>query len=301
MKNDFDAMLLISFGGPNSFDEVRPFLANVLRGRPVPPARIEKVVEQYAAIGGASPLNKITARQAESLAAQLKANGDARKVYVGMKNWPPYIKDAVIAMKNDNVKRALGVPLAPHRSEASWEKYVQSADEAVAETGASGMQIKYCEPWHTHPLFIEAICKRVRESFPSGEDLNGWHGLFTAHSIPVEMDKQSGYSAQILETVRAVTEKIGCEKWSVCYQSRSGRPDEPWLEPDINLKINELASSGIRSIFAVPVGFVCDHVEVLFDLDMQARKTAETAGLNWKRVSTVGEHPQFIRMLAELQ
>lgn len=258
-------------------------------------------MEQYRAIGGRSPYNELTFRQAECLAALLREKGTPLKIYVGMRNWPPTLRETLYKMRREGVRRAVGLVLAPHRSQASWERYLEAVEEARKELGAESISIDYCGPWHDHPLFIEAIAQSIRETLgdrPVLESSNAW--IFTAHSIPVEMDQESGYSKQVMATSARVAEKLGPAAWHLAYQSRSGRPEQPWLEPDVGDKIRELASKGTKTVLAVPVGFLCDHVEVLYDLDVKAAKAAEDAGVNFLRAKTVNDHPLFIAMLADL-
>lgn len=293
-----DAVLLIAFGGPEKFEDVRPFLANVLRGRPVPPERVELVVEQYRLIGGRSPMNEITFRQANALESLLKMKGRPLKVFVGMRNWPPMIEATLRKMKAEGIRKAAGIVLAAHRSEASWERYrlaVTEAQQKLSSEGNGAPEIFYPESWHRHPLLIEAIADNVRQSHETAE-----HWIFTAHSIPVPMDQASNYSGQIRETVESVMRYFPKQKWHLAYQSRSGSPRDPWLEPDVGDKIQELARQGAKSVFVVPVGFLVDHVEVLYDLDIKAKKAAESVGIKFSRAKTVNDHPKFIELLAEL-
>lgn len=291
----YNAVLLIAFGGPEKFEDVRPFLANVLRGRPVPPERIETVVEQYRAIGGRSPLNEITVSQALALAGKLTELRLSLPVYIGMRNWTPYLRETLERMREDGVYRAFAIIMAPHRSPASWEKYRDAAEQARADLkAADAPELVYVPAWHEHPLFIEAIADRVKAA--GAPDDAAW--IFTAHSIPVEQDRVSDYSGQMRRTAELVARALGKKEWHIAFQSRSGNPQEEWLEPDIGDRIAELAAKGARSALAIPVGFVCDHVEVLFDLDIKARKAAEERGIRFFRAKTVEDHPRFIEMLA---
>jgi ferrochelatase len=234
----YNAVLLIAFGGPEKFEDVRPFLANVLRGRPVPPERIETVVEQYRAIGGKSPLNEITVRQALALAGQLAECRLPLPVYIGMRNWTPYLSETLHRMREDGVYRALAIVMAPHRSPASWEKYREAAEAArLGLNAADAPELVYADAWHEHPLFIEAVADRVREA--QAPDDAVW--IFTAHSIPSEQDRVSGYSRQIRKTAELVAQKLGRSEWHLAFQSRSGNPQEEWLDPDVGDFIAELA------------------------------------------------------------
>ena len=297
-----DAVLLIAFGGPTRAEEVRPFLANVVRGRAVPPERIEEVVRHYAAIGGRSPLNDLTLRQARKLEAALAATGPALPVYVGMRSWEPYLADTLARMAADGTRRAVAVILAPHACEASRERYTEQVDAACAALGPRAPEIRYAGAWHTHPLFVTAVADATTAALvtlPAARRA-GAVLVFTAHSVPVAMAGRSPYVAEIAASAEAVAGRLGRTRWQVAYQSRSGGPREPWLEPDVKDALSTLAAAGVRDVVVVPVGFVCDHVEVLYDLDVEARAAASALGLGFARAGTVNDHPLFIRMLAEV-
>jgi len=293
-----DGVLLLAFGGPTRAEEVRPFLANVLRGRSVPAERVEEVVRHYEAIGGRSPLNDLTFRQAHKLEATLAVTGPALRVYVGMRNWEPYVADTLVQMAGDGVRHAVGVILSPHASEASRERYMEEVNAA----GARAPTVRWVGAWHTHPLFVTAIADAVTAALVTLPAARRAAAplVFTAHSVPVAMAARAPYVAEVTASARAVAERLGRTRWQVAYQSRSGSPHEPWLEPDVNDALRALAADGARDVVVVPVGFVCDHVEVLYDLDVAARATARAAGLGFARASTVNDHPLFIQMLAEV-
>jgi ferrochelatase len=299
--NKFEAVLLIAFGGPTKKEEIRPFLADVTRGLPIPPERIEAVAQHYEVIGGCSPLNELTFRQADALRALLKREGIELPVYVGMRNWSPYLTDALAQMAADGVARAIGVILSSFQSEASWERY-QQAVALARERVRNAPTVEYVAPWFDHPSFIAAAADRVTQAFRNvpGESRSCAPLIFTAHSIPVAMANASPYVAQLTTSSRLVAEQISHSRWLVAYQSRSGNPREPWLEPDINEAIRAVASEGVQHVVVSPIGFVCDHVEVLYDLDIQARATAETIGLTFHRARAVNDHPEFVRLLAEV-
>jgi ferrochelatase len=302
LTEPFDAVLLIGFGGPTSMAEVRPFLDNVLRGRPVPPERVEAVVHHYEIIGGKSPFNELTFRQARALEAQLRAAGLALPVYVGMRTWTPYLQDTLQRMAADGVRRAVGIIMAPHQTEASWGRYERAVSAARAELGATVPAVDYVNEWHAHPLFIDAVSDNVGTALrqvPS-ERRTSAALVFTAHSVPTAMAAASPYVQQITESARLVAEGSGHPQWTLAYQSRSGNPHEPWLGPDINEVVRQLAGAGARDVVVAPIGFVCDHVEVLYDLDIETRQIAQDLGLNFVRAATVNDHPAFIRMLADV-
>ena len=297
-----DGVLLLAFGGPTRAEEIRPFLANVLRGRSVPPERVEEVVRHYAAIGGRSPLNDLTFGQAHKLEATLAATGPALRVYVGMRNWEPYLADTLARMAADGVRRAVGVILSPHASEASRERYLEEVEAARAALGVRAPEVRWVGSWHTHPRFVSALADAVTAALVTLPAVRRAAAplVFTAHSVPVAMAARAPYVAEVTASARAVAEKVGRTRWQVAFQSRSGSPHEPWLEPDVNDALRALAADGARDVVVVPVGFVCDHVEVLYDLDVAARATARAAGLGFARASTVNDHPLFIQMLAEV-
>jgi ferrochelatase len=296
-----DSVLVIGFGGPTQPSEIRPFLQNVVRGRNVPPERLEEVARHYEAIGGRSPYNDWTFRQARALEERLTTIGQPLPVYVGMRNWDPLLADTIGQMNRDGVRCAAGVIMAPHRSPTSWDRYQLDVQRAKEASG-SGPEVTYLEPWHAHPLFLEAMAQRAEES--SGHTRSAWPDsvplVFTAHSIPVSMADASRYAEETNESGAGIAQILGARIWSVAYQSRSGDGRTPWLEPDINDVIREVAGRGVREMVLAPVGFLCDHVEVLFDLDIEARQTAEALGVTFHRAGTVGDHPCFIQMLADL-
>jgi len=290
-----DAVLLIAFGGPERMEDVRPFLDNVLRGRPVPRERYEEVVHHYELIGGKSPLNELTFAQANGLRAALAAEGPALPVYVGMRNWSPYVADTLAEMQVDGVRHALAVILAPHRAEASWERYQGAVAAGRALLGRDALAVTWARPWFDHPLFIETMASRTRDALAQAPSAPL---VFTAHSIPVGMAGESPYVRELTTSARLTAAAIGRDDFTLAYQSRSGGPRDPWLEPDVNDVIRELATRGAPAVVLVPIGFVCDHVEVRYDLDVEARATADRCGVRLVRAETANDHPAFARMLA---
>jgi protoporphyrin/coproporphyrin ferrochelatase len=298
----YDALLLIAFGGPDKMDDVRPFLANVLKGRPIPPQRLAEVVHHYELFNGHSPLNEITFRQAAALQALLEREGPRLPVYVGLRNWHPYFHETLKKMAQDGVKRALGFILSAQQSEAGWERYQENIVAAREQFGPSAPVIEYIPEWHTHPLFIATEVELAQQAFaqlpPERQDRAAL--LFTAHSVPLAMPGTPRYVEQISAGARLVAEQIGHVQWSVVYQSRSGDPRTPWLEPDIGTVLPRLAADGVRDVVVVPIGFVCDHIEVLYDLDTEAQRIATAHGVNMIRARTVNDHPTFVRMMVEV-
>jgi ferrochelatase len=286
-----DHLLLIGFGGPEKPEEVRPFLERLTQGTRIPEERLQEVESHYRLTGGSSLYN----RHAQRLAEKLREQSDL-PVFLGMRNWRPFLSDTLREIAGKGLRRGAAVVLAPHRSEASFGRYVKSLEESVREAAAPA-EYQILPSWHNHPLFVEAQADRVR---PLLNGNPGVHLLFTAHSIPLEMANASSYAAEIAVSAGAVAAAVGAERWSVAYQSRSGPPGQPWLEPDVLAEIRRLKTEGVRTVIAVPIGFLFDHTEVLYDLDVEAKQTAEREGLEFLRAPTVMDHPQFVRMFAEL-
>jgi len=298
----YDTVLLLAFGGPNSPQEIRPFLHRVLQGVPVLPTRIEEVARHYEAVGGRSPLTELTFKQARALENELRKRGQALPVYVGLRHSQPFIREALGQMVANGVKHALGFILSAHRTEASWDRYQNSVAAAQRELGGNYPKIDYCPGWHSQPLFIQAWAELI--GMELGKISPARRGsatlVFTAHSVPAAMAAGSPYVAEIHETARLIAAQLRHDRWSVAYQSRSGNPREPWLEPDILSVIRVVKDQGAEEAVIAPIGFVCDHVEVLYDLDVEARKGAEEAGLGFHRTRCVNDHPLFVRMMADV-
>jgi protoporphyrin/coproporphyrin ferrochelatase len=296
-----DAVLMIGFGGPTRADEVRPFLDNVLRGRPVPRERYEEVVHHYDLLGGRSPYNDHTMRQATALREALAKDGARVPVAVGMRSWHPYIADSMRALADgpQGARRLLGFIMAAHRSEASFERYQASVNDACAAMGEAAPAVVYPQTWHDHPLFIAAMAARAREAYERFDlpERSRTRLIFTAHSIPLAMAQAGPYVEQLTQSARLVAAALGIDTWQFAYQSRSGNPREPWLEPDIKETIRSLDA---KAAVVVPLGFLCDHVEVLYDLDIEAAQIARAAGIRMERAPTLGDHPLFIEMMASI-
>jgi protoporphyrin/coproporphyrin ferrochelatase len=297
-----DSVLLVAFGGPTARHEIRPFLEIVTRGRGVSADRLEEVARHYGQMpGGRSPLAELTFAQAHGLEQALAQAGPALPVFVGMRNWHPFLDETLAEMAGKGARRALGVILSPFRTEASWERYMQDVAEARARV-AGAPEVGFAPAWFEYPRFIAAVADRARAALGElPEDAQASTPLvFTAHSVPVAMAEASPYVSDLTAAARAVARRLGHARWSVAYQSRSGSPREPWLEPDVAAVLRRLAADGERHAVVVPIGFVCDHVEVLYDLDVEARRVAAAAGLSLQRAATVNDHPEFIAMLVEL-
>lgn len=297
--NRFDAVLLIAFGGPENPDEVRPFLERVTAGRRIPRARLDEVVRHYERIGGRSPLNELTRRQADALRRRLARDGVHMPVYVGMRNWRPFLHETLAEMGAGGHRRVWGIILSAFRTEASWDRYVAGVEAACARPGAPA--VEYAQPWSHRPLFVRAVADRIASAI---EGIPREHRsaplVFTAHSVPRSMADGSPYVEQFREASRRVAEGLGRADWTLAYQSRSGRPEDPWLGPDVTETLDGLARAGEKAVIAAPIGFVCDHVEVLYDLDVEARQRARDMGVSFYRAPAVNDHPLFIDLLAGL-
>lgn len=294
----YGAVILIGFGGPRSAAEIRPFLDRVTAGRPIPRERYEEVVHHYEAIGGRSPFNKITERQAAALRERLAHQRVKIPVVVGMRNTPPWLDDALGELALGGVRRALGFVLAAHRCEASFDRYLRNVEEARERVGLASPVVDYLGEWHAHPLFIEAAADRVDDALARLEPAvrDRARLIFSAHSIPAAMAAASAYVEQLRESARLIAERLGMREWTLAFQSRSGSPRDPWLEPDVCDVLRGLKG---QAAVVAPIGFICDHVEVLYDLDVEAARVAREAGVTMVRAATVGEHPRFIEMIAE--
>jgi ferrochelatase len=219
-----------------------------------------------------------------------------------MRNWHPYLKETLVRIRDDGLSRVIGLILSPQRNEAGWDRYQENVREAREEIGPGAPQVSFLPGWYAHPLFIEAVAARVARALGklTPDQRAGAELVFTAHSIPTKMAEASGYVQQIDTAARAVAEHVGYGSYNIAYQSRSGSPREPWLEPDIGDLIRARAAAGTQRLVLAPIGFVCDHVEVLYDLDIEAKRIATEEGIDLVRAQTVNDHPAFIRMMASL-
>jgi ferrochelatase len=293
----FDALLVVAFGGPEGMDDVMPFLENVTRGRNVPHERLEEVAEHYARFGGLSPINAQNRALTAALGPELDAHGIDLPIYLGNRNWHPFLEDTLRAMKSDGVTRALAFFTSAYSSYSSCRQYRENIVDAQAAIGADAPEVLRLRAFYNHPGFIEANAEHVRSALAG---LPRAHLAFTAHSIPLAMASRSRYEAQLAETARLVAERVGVSDYAVVYQSRSGSPRVPWLEPDVCDHIRRLAEQGVEGVVVSPIGFVSDHMEILFDLDVEAREAAADAGIGFARAQTAGTHPAFVAMIREL-
>jgi ferrochelatase len=301
----FDSVLLISFGGPQGPDDIRPFLSNVLRGRRVSPARIEEVAHHYELCGGVSPITELTRRQAEGLRDRLAAAGHPLPVYVGMRNWHPFLADTLHEMHDAGARRAIGFIAAAQHSYSSCQQYRENVLAARAELRArdgGDLDVTYVGSWFDHPLFVEANARHVRAAIARlPEDVRDRARLVcTAHSIPQSMAVRSLYREQLLTSARLVAAEAGVPDWALVYQSRSGRPEDPWLEPDICDYLRQEHAAGLAAAVICPIGFVCAHVEVLFALEREAAEVCRAQGLPMARAEAVNDDPLFLDMMADV-
>ena len=296
----YDAVLVLSFGGPEKPDDVLPFLENVLRGRNVPRERMLEVAEHYYHFGGKSPINEQNRELIAALEEQLRREGPRLPVYWGNRNWHPLLIETLRKMREDGVKRAIAYATSAFSSYSGCRQYLEDIDRARAELGPDAPGIDKLRLFYNHPLFIEAAADRVSEAL--GRVLcgkkSGVHILFTAHSVPISMANASGYVQQLEEACRLVAEAVALPAWSLVYQSRSGPPGQPWLEPDIGQALRQIPAG--QTAIVVPIGFISDHMEVLYDLDTEAQQICGEIGVVMIRAATVGVHPKFIAMIREL-
>src|SRR5579864_5144085 len=299
----YDALLIVSFGGPEQKDDVIPFLENVLRGKNVPRERMLQVAEHYYHFGGKSPINDQNRALIAALECEFKTHGLALPIYWGNRNWHPMLVDTVRRMQTDGVRRALAFTTSAFGSYSGCRQYRENVELARAAAGHGAPEIHKLRAFHNHPGFIRAMADQVSaalDQVPAPRRASA-SVVFTAHSIPLSMAETSPYVRQLEESCRLVCQMLAHTTGPLVYQSRSGPPEQPWLEPDICDYIRELhAGGGATDIVIVPIGFLSDHMEVLYDLDTEARALCETLGLNMVRAATVGCHPALVSMIREL-
>jgi len=302
MSQSYDAILIVSFGGPEGPDEVMPFMRNVLRGRNVPEERMREVAEHYSLYDGVSPINDQNRALIASLRAVLTSNGPRIPVYWGNRNWHPMLAETLQKMADDGVKRALAFITSGFSCYSGCRQYREHIQRAREQVGENAPVVDKIRVFYNHPGFvqpnIELTGAALRE-IPEGRR-DAAHLAFCAHSIPMGMAKASSYVKQLSETARLVAQGLGHDDYKLVYQSRSGPPHVPWLEPDICDHLREVHAKGVKDVVISPIGFIADHMEVIYDLDTEARAVADELGLNMVRASTVGAHPTFIQMIREL-
>lgn len=298
----YEALLIVGFGGPEKPGDVMPFLENVTRGRGVPRERLLEVAEHYHHFGGASPINQQVRDLIAHLEPELRRAGIPLPLYWGNRNWTPLLTDTLRDMTRMKVRRALAVVLAAYGSYSSCRQYLENIEAARQAAGPDAPRIDKVRLFYNLPGFVAANADHLREALGGLATGDPVHVVFTAHSIPRAMSDACLYVPQLEETCRLVASEVGLprSRWTLAYQSRSGRPSDPWLEPDILDHLRALHAGGVRSIVIQPLGFLSDHVEVLYDLDEEARTLCDQLGLRMQRAKTAGCHPRFIGMLCDL-
>ncbi|MFN3422266.1 MAG: ferrochelatase [Armatimonadota bacterium] len=304
MEHRKEGVLLMAYGGPNSLDEVEPYYTHILRGRKPSPEMLQKLIERYEAIGGKSPINEITFAQAkllqEYLNSQQPANSESQiAVYVGMKHWHPYIAETVELMASDGITDAVGIIMAPHYSQFSVLEYVRYAKDALEKLG-NPIKFKFVASWATHPLLVQCFANKVRQGWsqfrPEVQDKVQF--VFTAHSLPMRILEQGDpYPEELRRSCEAVAYEVGIENWTLAYQSASG---DNWLGPDILEVLESLARQGSRHVLVIPIGFLCDHLEVLYDIDIEAKQKANELGIELRRIEMPNTEPLLIAALADI-
>ena len=300
MKTDYDALLVVSFGGPEGMDDVIPFLENVLRGRNVPRERMLQVARHYEMFGGVSPINQQNRNLIAALEKELDESGPRLPIYWGNRNWHPLLPDTLAQMARDGVKNALAFVTSAYSSYSSCRQYRQNISDAQAAVGPDAPRVEKLRVFYNHPLFIEANVDHIRAALAQLEDAAAANLVFTAHSIPESMAVNCDYAAQLAEAGGFIAKALGIKSWQLVYQSRSGSPSQPWLGPDVSDHLRTLHREGVRNVVVAPIGFVSDHMEVVYDLDIEAQKVAEELGMKMVRAATAGTHPAFVRMIREL-
>ncbi len=300
----YDALLLVSFGGPERREDVIPFLENVLRGKPVPRERMLEVAEHYYHFDGVSPINSQCRELMAALRTELDATGITLPLFWGNRNWNPLLPDTLREMDEKGIRRALAIFTSAYSSYSGCRQYRENIIAAREAVGPTAPEVDKVRVFYNHPQFIAANVARVRTAIAElpADHIGAATLFFTAHSIPMSMANNCDYVRQLTETCRLITEEIGwpAGRWQLVYQSRSGRPQDPWLEPDIGDALRTLHGNGGKAAVIAPVGFLSDHMEVLYDLDHEARDLCHELGISMTRAGTVGCHPQFVATLRDL-
>ena len=304
--SNYDALIVVSFGGPEGMNDVIPFLENVLRGKNVPRERMLAVAKHYELFDGVSPINAQNRQLIASLQQEFAANGPPLPIYFGNRNWHPLLPDALSKMRDDGVRKALAFVTSAYSSYSGCRQYLENIEAARASV-PDAPQVEKIRPFYNHPEFIRANVGQIETALAQFPDTprQSIHVVFTAHSIPQSMAAGCDYASQLQETARLVFSELGDGKaapsgYSLAYQSRSGSPAQPWLEPDICDHLSNLKAAGTAEVVIAPIGFVSDHIEVLYDLDHEAQAAAKQLGIHMRRARTAGSHPAFVKMIREL-
>lgn len=303
MESVYDAILIVGFGGPEKREDVLPFLENVLRGKNVPHERMLEVAAHYDHFGGVSPINAQMRELIAALRPELEQHGVRLPIYWGNRNWRPLLTDTVGEMAAAGVRRALAYVTSAYSSYSGCRQYREDIERARAAIGERAPQVDKLRAFYNHPLFITASAERLQSALGDiPPDAPPPRVAFTAHSIPLTMSQTCDYEKQLRESCRLTAEAAGLmpDRWDLVYQSRSGRPEDPWLAPDILDHIRSQRTAGFQNVVIMPIGFLSDHMEVLYDLDFEARQLGAELGIRVVRGGTVGTHPLFVRMICEL-
>ena len=299
-QSRYDAVLFVSFGGPDKADDVLPFLENVLRGRRVPKDRMLEVAEHYYHFGGKSPINEQNIALIDAIRQELTTSGLDLPVYWGNRNWYPFLTDTIQDMKDAGVRRALAFVTSGFSCYSGCRQYRENIQEARDTVGPEAPEIDKIRVFFNHPGFVHPMARNVRSAMESLGSKPQTPVLFTAHSIPLSMADSSDYCKQLQEASRLVAEQAKISNWKLVYQSRSGPPSQPWLEPDVCDAIRDLHEQGESNVVIVPIGFISDHMEVLFDLDTEAADLCKELGMKMARANTAGTDPEFVQMIRDL-
>ncbi|MEW4490049.1 ferrochelatase [Thalassoglobus sp. JC818] len=301
---NYDAVLFVAFGGPESRDDVMPFLENVLRGRNVPRERMLEVAEHYYHFDGVSPINQQMRELIDAVTEDLASQGVEIPIYWGNRNWHPMLTETMQKMADDGIQNAIAFVASAYSSYSGCRQYRENVYASQDEVGESAPDVDKIRTFYNHPGFISANVARIEDAIAQlPERSRGeFHVAFTAHSIPNSMSDNCDYVQQLSETCRLIADSIGIpqDRWKLVYQSRSGRPEDPWLEPDILDHIDQLNQQGVGGLIIAPVGFLSDHMEVLFDLDEEAALKCKELGVPMSRAASVGTHPDFVRCVSKL-
>ena len=303
MQMNYDAILVVAFGGPESREDVIPFLENVLRGRNVPRERLLTVAEHYYHFDGKSPINQQIRELISALEAEPDRNGPRLPIYWGNRNWHPLLPDTLRKMKEDGIRRAIAFVTSAYSSYSGCRQYRENITRAQSEVGPGAPEVDKLRPFFNHPAFIEATVERLGDALQAipAAARGNVQIIYTAHSIPSSMADGCDYVSQLEEVRRLVSGALGQKNDALVYQSRSGAPGQPWLEPDILDYLRTVkAGNSASAVVLAPIGFISDHMEVLYDLDVEARRLCDTLGLPMTRAKTVGVHPKFVAMIREL-
>lgn len=304
----YDSVLLVAFGGPtpgcckkydtqNCPGEAYCFVEGIAGEAESQKERVKDIASHYIKLGGFSPFNELTFIQAKALQNALEQRDLPLPVYAGFRHWTPYLKDVIAEMSKKGHRNMIGIIMAPHQAKVSWDWYQQTVRKGIEALEGEKMIIDYLEPWYTHKGYVGAVADIIQAE--SGEKLEQAQLVFTAHAIPQVAADTSSYSQQFGKTAEAVAAQINKKEFSLAYQSEVENSPLPWTQPDINAWLREKAVEGVDTVVASPIGFLCDHVEVLYDLDIEAKEIAEECGIDFIRTGTVGDHPKFIGMLAD--